>query len=122
MTYQSKLDKLIKLIQDSSKRIKTVVTDPTMVKPTNTGVYACLLPPDVEFDTWESPEYVFTLWLITGRMWTQAKASLELLETIEELTHNHLNMDYARAATFAIENMGELAGYEIKLKPLDLGE
>lgn len=120
MSYLNKLKTVTDMIRNSSTHITQVTTDPTAIKPSNTGVSIWIKPPEVEWELWAEPEYSFTIYVVSGRPFAKNPAVLEILETIEDMSAAHLNMSYATPAEFTVEGIGDLAAYEISLKPLDL--
>lgn len=119
MTYASKYAILDDLLKKASSRIVHVSSDPTTIKPQNTGVSVWISPPTIDFDQWHVAEYSFKIFLIAGRSFDQVKAINTILETIEDLTRAGINMSYAQPATFTADGTSELAAYEVTIKPLD---
>ena len=120
MSYLNKLKTVTDMIRNSSERINQVTTDPTAIKPSNNSVSVWIKPPEVEWELFNEPSYTFVIYLVAGRPFSKNNAALELLETIEDMSAAHLNMSYAHPAEFTVEGIGDLAAYEISLKPLDL--
>jgi hypothetical protein len=117
-TYQQNLSELKTMLETALGDVADVITDDiTQVQSGRLTVF--IEPPTLEWERWDEPEVTWSIAIVSGSPWNQARSLEDIHHAIGLLTQAQtINLQRASPSTITTV-AGDLAAYDITLNPMD---